>query len=106
MDLVRKFDEEAPCDIIPIDNLQVDVPHPILRAERVYTRYGPTILFTLQGPESRRYRVYLPRRHAALVTDDDIIEINDRKAVLNLVFKGTCLNIKTDLLRLVDLSSV
>jgi hypothetical protein len=78
MDIVRKFDE-ATCDIIPIDTMQVDVPHPILREERVYTRYGPSVVFTLQGPASRRYRVYLPRRHCALVTDDDINEINDRK---------------------------
>jgi hypothetical protein len=35
MVLVRKFDEEATCDLIPIDKLQVDVQHPILRAERV-----------------------------------------------------------------------
>jgi hypothetical protein len=50
--------------------------------------------------------VYLLRRHAALVDDDDIIEINDHKSLLNLVFKGTCLNTKTYLLRLVDSSSV
>jgi len=81
MDLVRKFNEEATCDLIPIDKLQVDVKHQILRAERVYTRYGPAVVFTLQGPESRRYRVYLPRRYHTLITEEDIIAINDKHVI-------------------------
>jgi hypothetical protein len=60
MDLVRKFDEEATCDLIPIGELQVDVQHTILRADRVYNRYGPSIVLTLQSPESRRYSVSTP----------------------------------------------
>jgi hypothetical protein len=44
VDLVRKFTEEATCDLIPVDKMQVEVKHLILRAERVYTRYGTSIV--------------------------------------------------------------
>jgi hypothetical protein len=77
MEFVRKFHEESTCDVIPIDKLQVEVKHVILRAERVYTRYGPSIVLTLRGPESRRYKMYLPRRCCGLFTDDDVTAIND-----------------------------
>jgi hypothetical protein len=106
VDLVRKFDEEATCDLIPIDKLQVDVQHTILRAERVYSRYEPSIVLTLRGPESRRYRVYLPRRYCDLITDEDIKDINDRKNVFALVYKGTCRSTNQHLLRLVQETSV
>jgi hypothetical protein len=90
MELIRKFHEESTCDVIPIEKLKVELKHLILRAERVYTRYGPSIVLKLRGPESRRYKVYIPRRYCGLFTDDDVTAINDRQIVLSLVSKGTC----------------
>jgi hypothetical protein len=83
MDLARKFYEEATCDLIAIDKLKVQVKHQILRAERVYTRYGPCIMLTIRGLESRRYKAYLPRRYSGLITEAEITAINDRHIVLN-----------------------
>jgi hypothetical protein len=105
MDLVRKCNEEATCDLIAIDKLQVEVNHQILRAERVYTRYGPSVVLTLRGPESRRYRVYLPKRYCALIIDEDITAINDILIVLNLIYKGTCRATSQHLLNLVQETS-
>ena len=102
MELVKKFHEESTCDVIPIDKLQVEVKNLILRAERVYTRYGPSIVLTLQGPESRRYKVYLHRRYYWLVTDDDIIAINEKQVVLHLVYKETCRQSQQHLLTIVQ----
>jgi hypothetical protein len=102
MDLTSKFHEEATCDLIPVDNLQVEVKNLILRAERVSTRYGPSIVLTLRGPESQRYKVYLPRRYSAQVTDDDITAINQHHAVLYLVYKGTCRSTSQHLLNIVQ----
>jgi dTDP-4-dehydrorhamnose reductase len=66
------------------------VKHLILRVERVYTRYGSSIVLTLWGPESRRYEVNLPRRYYGLITDYDITATNYKQIVLHLVYKGTC----------------
>jgi hypothetical protein len=65
MELLRKFREESTYNVVPIDKLQVEVKHHILRAERVRTRYGPSIVLTLRGPESQRFKVYLPTRYCA-----------------------------------------
>jgi hypothetical protein len=105
MNLVRKFHEESTCDLIPIDKLQVEVQHRILRAERVYTRYGPSVVLTLQDLESRRYRIYLPRRYCALIADEDIT-IYDRRIILNLICKGTCRATSQHLLNLVHETSM
>jgi hypothetical protein len=102
MDLASKFHEEATCNLIPVDNLQVEVKNLIFRAERVNTRYGPSIVLTLRAPESRRYKVYLPRRYCALVTDDVITAINQNHAVLYLVYMGTCRSTSQHLLNIVQ----
>jgi hypothetical protein len=102
MELVRKFHEESTCYVIPIDKLQVEVKHLILRAERVNTSYGPSIVLTLRGPEFQRYKVYLPRCYCGLITDDDVTAINDRQVVLHLVFKGTCSQSNQHLLNIVQ----
>jgi hypothetical protein len=91
MDLVGNFNEESTCDVITIDKLQVDVKNQILHAERINTRYGPSIVLTLRcPPDSLRNKVYLPRHYCVLFTDYDIIAINDRQILLHLVYKGTC----------------
>jgi hypothetical protein len=82
-------------------HLQVEVKNLLLRAERVNTRYGPSIVLTLRGPESRRYKVYLPRRYCALVTDDDITAINQNHAVLYL-YMGTWRSTSQYLLNIVQ----
>jgi hypothetical protein len=50
MELVRNFNAESTCDVISIDKLLVDVEQIILRAERVHTRYGPSVVLTLLCP--------------------------------------------------------
>jgi hypothetical protein len=39
MDLVRKFNEESTCEVIPVEKLQVDVNHLILRADMAIQSY-------------------------------------------------------------------
>jgi hypothetical protein len=80
---------EATCDVIPVDKLKVEMKHPILRAERDCTIYGPSVVRTLQGSESWRYKVYVPKCYCGLITVDDIAAINDRYIVPHLIYKGT-----------------
>jgi hypothetical protein len=106
MERVRKFREETTCGVIPIDQLQIDVKHHILRAERVHTRYGTFIVLTLRCPDSQRYGLYLPIRYCIVVTDDDITAINDKQIMLHLVYKGTCKATSQHLLDLVHDTSM
>lgn len=106
LELVRKFRDETTCGVIPIDQLQIEVKHHILRAERVNTRYGPSIVLTIRCPDFQRYRVYLPRRYCIVVTDDDITDINERQIMLHLVYKGTCKAPSQHLLDLVHVTSM
>ena len=56
------------------------------------TKYGPTVLLTLQAEENINAKVYLPRTYAEGFDDQDIEDTNTGK---KLIYKGrngsTCL---------------
>ena len=84
------------CDFVNISNLKVDQSHPIVKAERVKTRYGETVLLSIRDPQnlSVRYlspallKVFLSKRYATVITDADITSINDELVRWNLISKG------------------
>jgi len=86
------------CDFVNISNLKVDQSHPIVKAERVKTRYGETVLLSTRDPQNLSVRdlspallkVFLPKRYATVITDADITSINDEQFRWNLISKGVC----------------
>ena len=77
--------------------------YPIVKAERVKTRYGETVLLSIRDPQNLRVKdltpalmkVFLPKRYAAVITDVDITSINDDQIHWNLVYRGLCEKTKT-----------
>jgi len=52
------------------------------------TKYGPTVLLTLQAEENIYIKIYLPRRYAEGFDDQDIEDINEGKKIYKLIYKG------------------
>jgi len=65
-------------------------PYPIIHTKRVSTKYGPTVLLSLRDSDEKLVQIFLLKRHANLVTDEDMENINSRSIYLNLVYKGIC----------------
>jgi hypothetical protein len=95
MALSQRFGEVT-CDIVHVNTLKVDQKYPIVKAERVKTRYGDTILLSIRDLLSvgnstpLLMKVFLPKRYAQVFTEDDISNINSGPAALSLIFKGQC----------------
>ena len=59
--------------------------YPIVNMVHVDTRYGKSVLVTLEDGEYR-YRIYLPKRYSDVFTDEELRHINPSD--LHLVFRG------------------
>jgi hypothetical protein len=81
-----------------IGSLQVEKKYPIPLAERIGTRFGSTILLSLQDPSMRIFKVFIPRRYCSSFSDTNIEEINLGKVSLGLIYKGTCVKTKSYIL--------
>jgi hypothetical protein len=62
MDLVAKFDMENTCRTVSVGSLEVEHRYPILRSERVDTKYGPSIVLTIGDGSAGALKVFLPKR--------------------------------------------
>jgi hypothetical protein len=90
LDLAQKFHEVATCTSIPLDELTVNEEYSIVRARRLYLgRDGGLVALMLRKiyDPSNTYRIYLPQYYADIVSDKDIVDINDGVVWLNLVYK-------------------
>jgi len=88
MNICQHFRVVAYGPIVQIHTLNVDRPYPILYARRTSTQFGPTVLLTLHTEENINVKVYLPRRYAEGLNDQDIEDINEGKKKYKLVYKG------------------
>ena len=88
MDLATKFKMVAACQQAKITSLKIGMPYPIERAVRAVTKYGETILLTLQEPETF-LKMFLLRRYGTVFSDEDLRSINDKTVSLNLKYLGT-----------------
>jgi hypothetical protein len=95
MELTQKFQETSSCTTMSVSKLQTDRVYPITFAERIGTRFGPSILMSLRDDPTRIVKVFLPRRYYSSMSDSDIEEINSKKVSLGLVYKGQCVQTKT-----------
>jgi hypothetical protein len=94
MDLRRRIAELESCHYMSVRSLETDRKYSILSAERMQTKYGPSIVLTLLDSPERLIRVFLPRRYYSVFTEEDITEINTLGVKLCLVYKGTCVDTK------------
>jgi hypothetical protein len=100
MDLSKKFNVATSTAVVRIDKLEVDKKYPIVRAERANTRFGETVLLSIQDSSSVIFKAFLPKRFASVFSDEDINSINTGKGSLNLIYKGTCGKTKSYILEI------
>ena len=95
MDLKRKFFEAEDCDMIKIDQMVLNKKYPNVRAKRVNTQYGGSVLLTVEDSPEQLVKVFLPNRYSVLFTNDDIECINSKCVELHLIYMGICQNTKS-----------
>ena len=93
MDLAKKFEDataSASCASVNISTSILNRPYPIVRAKRITTKFGSTVMLSIRDTDEQLLQIFLPKRYASAVSDDDISKINSRSIHLNLVYKGLC----------------
>jgi len=101
MDLAKKFEDDtanASSASVNISTLTLNRPYPFVCARRITTRFGSTVLLSIRDTDEQLVQIFLPRRYASVVSDEDIAKINFRSIYLNLVYKGMCEKTKSYLL--------
>ena len=94
---------DVTCDVVHVSSLKIKQSYPIIKAERVKTRYGDIVLLSIRDPQNLSVKditpalmkVLLPKRYAAVITDADISSINDEQIHWNLIDRGLCEKTKT-----------
>jgi len=92
------------CDVVHISSLKVEQTYPIVKAERVKTRHGETVIIrdplsiSIRDLSPSLMRVFLPKRYAAVFTDADISTNNDEQIHWNLIYRGLCEKTNTHVL--------
>jgi len=97
MDLVKKFEVTTGSASVNISTLILNRPYPIVRAKHI-TKFGSTVLLSIQDTAEHIVQIFLLRRYASVVSDEDMDKINSRSIYLNLVYKGMCERTKSYLL--------
>ena len=98
MDLAKKFEDYTASASVNISTLILNRPYPIVRARRITTRFGSTVLLYIRHTDEQLVQIFLPRRYASVVSDEDMAKINSKSIDLNIVYKGMCEKTKTYLL--------
>jgi hypothetical protein len=90
MELDRKFEIATSCRSVSLGSLEPDRAYPIVRAERIHTRYGQSVLVGIMDSPTSSVKIFLPRRYGDVLSDEDLEAINTQRVDLLLVYKGTC----------------
>ena len=101
MDLAKKFEDataSASCASVNNCSLILNRPYPIVRAKRKTTKFGSTVLLSIRDTDEQLVQIFLPKRYASVVSDEDIAKIISRSIYLNLVYKDMCERTKSFLL--------
>jgi hypothetical protein len=98
MDLTQKFNGVTCDTTISVSELDVNRKYRILKAKRLTTRFGPTVILTVKGEDTAPSQIFLPRRYSYVFKDTDIEQINSNAVFLHLILKGICPTTKAYLL--------
>ena len=88
--LAKRFDEATVYESVNVNSLQPHIFYAILKAKRIPTKYGPSIVLTIRISETRIVQVFLPKHYSEIMSDTDINDINSKAVSLHLVYKGIC----------------
>jgi len=91
MDLGKRFEEATAYASVSFASLEPHKQYPIVRAKRLSTKFGMSVVLTLRSSYTIVVQVFLPQRYSDFVTDADKQSINSGAADLNLVYKA-CVN--------------
>jgi len=88
MALSQRF-SDVTYDIVHVSSLEVNRKYPIVKAERVRTRYGETILLSIRDLlglsvsdlTPQLLKVFLPKLYVMVFQDEDISSINEGQVV-------------------------
>ena len=69
MDLTKRFEEATAYASVNVNTLEPHKLYPIIRAKRILTKYGPSVVLTLRIAETYIVQVFLPKRYSDVVSD-------------------------------------
>ena len=88
MDLAKSFEEATAYSSVNVTSLDPNKLYAIVRANRISTKYGPTVLLTLCVSESSIVQIFLTKRYSEVMSDEDMDSFNSKAVALHLVYKG------------------
>lgn len=88
MSFVEKFKSVSTIEYMKCTELTIGRKYPIIQLQNVETKYGSSVLATIQDPDctNRQFRVYLPKRYSCVFSDEELRHIH--KGELHLVYGG------------------
>ena len=86
--VLQHFNAVSTSQVMAISDLIVGRKYPIYIARHVRTKFGDTILLTLQTEENAFAKVYLPRRYCEAFTAEVLEAIMARTLHLQLCYEG------------------
>jgi hypothetical protein len=89
--------------VLSIEKMEQGRFYTIRHAERVPTPLGPTVIFITED-RSKENLIYLPRRYAHVVADDDIKMINSARVWPTVMCRGFCDYRQIPLLEIIDIN--
>jgi hypothetical protein len=87
-DIVKRFDQIRNIKIISINELEQGVEYKISAMAQVSTKFGQSIVLTLQTNSDQQVKVYLPRRFVSAFNEENISAVNQGQIGLLLTFLG------------------
>jgi hypothetical protein len=100
MSLCERFAETSCIQAIHIGSLDKETPYSVVRAERMNTKYGVSILLTIKMSPGKVVSIFLPKRYTPVFSDVDIDSINNGTVKVDIVYRGTCEQTNAHLLSL------
>ena len=98
MDLTKRFEEATAYASVNVNTLEPHKLYAIIRAKRIPTKYGLSVVLNIRIAETNNVQVFLPKRYSDVVSHADIDAINSKAVSLHLMYKGVCESSKSYLL--------
>jgi hypothetical protein len=101
MELVQKFKESVATQTVRINTLDINRKYEIVRAERVTTIDGLSVLLYFKDYDPcNTVKAFMSKRYTNMFTDEDVHAINTRSFTLHLVYNDLCIKSNSYILRL------
>jgi hypothetical protein len=85
--LTNTFKDAASSYAIKISSFETDRKYRIVKAERVTTKFGPTVLLTIRDSQyNTNVKIFMSKQYTSVFSDEDIESINSQKVSLNLIY--------------------